>query len=406
MDDGVLWLNSMAPLIQHMQDCKRLIGEDCEDVNRWIDEFFREFGALHRFKRHHREGVEEAEALFGNRGKRAAIVHILRDCRNIPRKKDYEDGTVDKLGLIAKWPVTAYIRYPDDAFERLAMYSLNGPEAVLNLGFIDSDVDLRQLFATQAVLGDETELEAVLNRWPSCIEAKSKLLPLGDAVIHPLAEKQQAYVDSLAQHPLLNSLRAQFPSVNVQQVDISSLINPLVWIDLEYVEELRAELVGTDDEDAIRIALPTELQITTRIAVDPDGRGVSLVSQQKQVAISAPIIAPLPNIGLTVTFNIIGSPQLILASRVNGRLYLKNGMHRAYLLASAGFRSVPVVIVDGAVLTPIATMYPSFNVETLEMERPPVVADLFANDLTANIRILRTKKLVRIRVDETLLPVD
>src|ERR1700733_4453620 len=115
----------MAPLSQHMQDCRRLVGYDCEDVNRWVDAFFSEFGPNHRFKRHHREGVQEAEALFGERGKRAAIVHILRDCRNIPRRKDYEDGTVDRLGLIAKWPVTAYIRYPDDAFERLAMFSLN-----------------------------------------------------------------------------------------------------------------------------------------------------------------------------------------------------------------------------------------------------------------------------------------
>lgn len=66
-----------------------------------------------------REGIKEAEKLFGLRGRRAATVHILRDCRNIPRERDYEDGTVDKLGLIAKWPVTVYIRYPEDAFERM-----------------------------------------------------------------------------------------------------------------------------------------------------------------------------------------------------------------------------------------------------------------------------------------------
>jgi hypothetical protein len=395
----------MASLIQHMQDCRRLIGDDCEDVNRWIDEFFGEFGPFHRFKRHHREGIQEAEALFGTRGRQAATVHILRDCRNIPREQDYVDGTVDRLGLIAKWPVTAYIRYPNDAFERLVMYSLNGPEAVLNLGFIKSQDDLLRLFMTQAV-ADESQRDAALQRWPSSIQAKNELAPLADAVINPLTEKQQAYIDELSEHPLMRSIREQFPSVTIQAVDIGSLINPLVWIDLEYVEELRAELVGTEDIDAIRFAFPTQININTRISVDTDGRGVSLISQQKQLAVTPPMIGQLPGVGMTVTFNVIGTPQLILVSRVNGRLYLKNGMHRAYLLASTGIRNIPALIVDENVLSQVSTMYPAFNPETLESERPPVLEDMFMSDLTAHIQIVRTKKVVRIRVDETLLPVD
>lgn len=395
----------MAPLIQHMRDCRHLIGDECEDVNRWIDEFFKELGPLHRFKRHHREGIQEAEALFGERGRRAAIIHILRDCRNIPSEKDYVDGAVDKLGLIAKWPVTAYIRYTDDEFERLVMYSLNGPEAVLNLGFIRSQDDLVRLFMTQAVT-EESQSERVLQQWPSCVEAKNRLLPLTEAAIRPLTEKQQAYIDNLSEHPLMRSIRQQFPAVSVQAVDISSLINPLVWIDLEYVEELRAELMGTEDIDAIRVAFPTELAINTRVAIDADGRGVSLISQQKQVAVTPPILGQLPGVGITVTFNVIGTPQLILVSRVSGRLYLKNGIHRAYMLASAGIRNIPAVIVDENTVSQTATMYPAFNPETLEAERPPVLADMFMNELTTRIHIVRTKKISRIRVDEMLLPVD
>jgi hypothetical protein len=396
----------MASLSQHMKDCNHLIGDPCEDVNRWMDEFFTEFGAGHRFKRHHREGVEAAQEIFGERGRRAAIVHILRDCRNIPREKDYANGSVDKLGLEARWPVTAYIRYPDDAFERLAMFKLNGPEAVINLGFIKSQDDLFRLLLTQSVNEGHQQIESLLQIWPSCVEQREKLPPLTEAVVMPLTEIQETYASELEQHPLLRSLRAQFPAMKVQLIDMASLINPLVWFDLEYIEQLRAELVGTEEVDTIRFAIPKELNVTTRIAADADGRGVSLISPQKQVAVMAPEIEQVPGIGMSVKFNIAGTPQLILASRVNGRYYLRNGMHRAYLLASLGIQHIPTVIIDEPILTPTATMFPSFNNEILEASRPPVLADMFADDLTARIQILRTTKVVRIRVEEMLFPVD
>lgn len=396
----------MASLAQHMSDCDRLVGDPCEDVNRWIDAYFSEYGPYHRFKRHHREGIEEAEDLFGVRGRRAAIVHILRDCRNIPRRKDYENGTVDKLGLIAKWPVTAYIRYPDDAFERLVMYSLNGPEAVFNLGFVRSEDDLARLLATQAPAEDASQRIEILQKWPSTVVAKSNLLPLKEAAVSPLVGPQQSYADDLSKHPLMLSIRQQFPTASIQRVDADSLINPLVWIDLEYVEQLRAELIEADDLGAIKVAIPTALSVNARIALDADGRGVTIISPQQSVAVMPPMVGQLPGIGMTVTFNVIGTPQMILASRVKGRLYLRNGMHRAYLLASVGIQQIPVIIVDEAALSPVMTIYPAFNLEILEAERPPVIADMFDENLIAKVQMLRTKKVARIRVDEMMLPVD
>lgn len=396
----------MASLIQHMADCTRLVGEPCEDVNRWIDFFFAEFGPYHRFKRHHREGVQQAESLFGERGRRAAVVHILRDCRNIPRRRDYEDGTVDKLGLIAKWPVTAYIRFPDDAFERLAMFSLNGPEAVYNLGFIKSHDDLQRLLMTQSPAEDASQREGVLEKWPSSVLAQSKLPSLPEAILEPLSELQTPYADELSKHPLILSLRQQFSSVSIHRVEPRFLINPLVWLDLEYVEQLRAELTDKDDLGAIKVAIPTDLHVSARVALDADGRGVTVISPQQSVAVTPPIIGQLPGVGMSVTFNVIGTPQLILASRVSGRLYLRNGMHRAYLLSSVGIQLIPVVVVDETVLSPIMTAYPAFNLETLESDRPPVIADMFNEDLITRVQILRTKKVARIRVDETMIPID
>jgi hypothetical protein len=395
----------MASLSQHMRDCRLLIGEDCESVNRWMDECFKEYGPLHRFKRHHREGIQEAESLFGDLGRQAATVHILRDCRQIPRESDYSDGTVDNLGLRAKWPVSAYIRYSDDAFERLAMFSLHGPEAILNVSSFRSREDLAQILAGTRLVGDTPRMNVILEQWPAFVEAKESSSPLVESYTNDLTDGQQQYAKELYSHPLMQSVKAQFGGYSIHSVSPASLINPLVWIDQEYVEQLRPELIGTDDLDVIKFAVPRDINVSTQVAVDPDMRGVSLVSAQKYIAAMPPVINQVPGIGMVISFNVVGLPQLILASRVNGRLYLRNGMHRAFLLAASGVSAIPVVTVEERQLTQIGTMYPSFNNAVLETERPPLLSDMLNSNLTVNIPIARTQKVIRIHVEDLLLPV-
>ena len=89
----------MASFEEHCRDCERLLGDRCESVNRWLDAKFHEYREQHRFARHHWRGVKEAEALFGALGRKAAIVHILKDCGFIPRTRDWKERKVDSLGM-------------------------------------------------------------------------------------------------------------------------------------------------------------------------------------------------------------------------------------------------------------------------------------------------------------------
>lgn len=90
----------MAAFEEHCQDCYRLLSDRCEEVNRWIDAKFRDFGQLHRFARHHWRGIDEAEKLFGEIGRKAAIIHVLKDCGQIPKAREWADGqSVDSLGM-------------------------------------------------------------------------------------------------------------------------------------------------------------------------------------------------------------------------------------------------------------------------------------------------------------------
>ena len=98
----------MAGLKDHGDDCERFLGDRCEDVHIWIDELFRKFGGLHRAFRHHRRGVETAAELFGERGRKAAIIHILRDCGHVPKHRDYVEEKVDSLGFWLKGRFNGY----------------------------------------------------------------------------------------------------------------------------------------------------------------------------------------------------------------------------------------------------------------------------------------------------------
>jgi hypothetical protein len=90
----------MAHFKTHCLDCERLLNAPFENVNHWMDEGFRKYGPRHRFLRHHWDGVAEAAQRFGGLdAAEAAIVHIIRDCGHIPNVRDYEDGTVDVLGI-------------------------------------------------------------------------------------------------------------------------------------------------------------------------------------------------------------------------------------------------------------------------------------------------------------------
>lgn len=89
----------MPSFEEHCRDCERLLGDRCEAVNRWMDAMFRRFGQDHRFVRHHWRGVDQATSLFGPLGRKAAIVHILKDCGFVPKDRDWKEGKVDRYGM-------------------------------------------------------------------------------------------------------------------------------------------------------------------------------------------------------------------------------------------------------------------------------------------------------------------
>ena len=105
----------MAKFNEHCMDCEKILGEKCEDVNRWMDELYAKYAANHRRHRHCWKGVREAKHLWGERGMKAAIIHIVRDCGEVPNQRDYDK---QNLGIIIAPEYLIYDGLNEKAFDK------------------------------------------------------------------------------------------------------------------------------------------------------------------------------------------------------------------------------------------------------------------------------------------------
>jgi len=70
-------------LEDHELESVSLFGKPFTEVHLWLDEFAGtpEYSMRHRRKRHHKEGLHEAEKLFGGDAALAARLHIMSDLK-------------------------------------------------------------------------------------------------------------------------------------------------------------------------------------------------------------------------------------------------------------------------------------------------------------------------------------
>ncbi len=189
-------------------------------------------------------------------------------------------------------------------------------------------------------------------------------------------------------------------------VQTEQLVMPLTMIDYEYVEELKATLTGTDPKDIVRFALPDQLLMQVKSAIDPSGRAVNFISSQKTLTLQPITVTKVPGVGLEVKLTIAGTPQLIVVTRVEGRYYLRNGVHRAYLLASLGVKELPCILAEESQIPLIVGAYPAFAPHILALPRPPLLKDTLDPTVYLLMPAIRTNKVFRISAEELILPVN
>lgn len=402
----------MAPLHQHNADCTKFLGQSHEKVNVWMDEYFATLGPFHRKMRHHQEGIDEARALFGHEGAVAAAIHVLRDCRQIPRQKDYRLGYVDPLGLKKQWSTAAYIQYTEEDFESLVEQLLK-PTGLLLWSFLRPEA--LDLFLTGLTTLPETEVQQLLPAWTAAQEKREQLPPLPIEGFSPrfimsssaISSEVREFLSSLSARVFALSEEAQLPSPQFAYVPADALVTPLVYIDYEYLESLKPELVGENELDIIRFAFPETLNTELKVAADPGGKNIIFVSKDKALTVHPMQVHNTPA-GTEVKFIVTSSLSPITVISTSGRLILRNGIHRAFMLAQKGLREIPCIFVkqEGEVPPVQVSAYPAFTPQTLMQLRPPLLIDFLNPELCVQAPLQRTQKMIRLSAEELVVPVD
>ena len=395
----------MASLEEHKIDCLRWVGNPCEEVHRWLDEFLPTLGAQHRRMRHHREGVEEARRIFGDLGAAAAIVHILRDCRQVPRARDYQEAAVDPLGLKSEWPVAAYARYTEEAFSALVENELQGPLGVILWAFFQSPSDLDAILRSATHLTEEQRAGCVA-RWPEVSGRVKELPPIQpiEPKLRSATSKALEHFRSFSEQPAFKQLEQTGAKPQLGFLEPSPLVCPFALLDYEYVEELRATLEGDDEASLARFAVPAAA--STPVKVMSDGRSVTLVSASKTLLVAGVDVKASTPAWVEVRFLVANDVQPILVSHVAGRLFLRGGIHRAFLLLSMGVREMPCLLTHEAHVPIVTGAYPAFTPIILARPRPPLLSDALNEELSLKAPIQRTHKVIRISVEDMIIPVD
>ena len=76
----------MSSVDKHCGDCIEALGRPFREVHEWLDDMAicedRVWGNHHK-ERHHKEGLNDVEVLFGLEGVEAAKIHIQQDMYNM-----------------------------------------------------------------------------------------------------------------------------------------------------------------------------------------------------------------------------------------------------------------------------------------------------------------------------------
>jgi len=401
----------MASLLQHMSDCRRFLGDDYEPIHRWLDNCFTQFGPYHRCERHHEEGVRLVRQMFGEEAAKAALIHILRDCRHIPKQSDYECGYVDALGLKKNWSTAAYIQYTDSDFEVLVSEFLR-PTGLVLWAFLEWH-DIRGFLNGLTTLSG-SEIDELESQW---IEARHRLM---SSVVEkpylspftPASERGEAAHEVTA---YLNEALRRFSSARddesgqqmaVGYVPLDALTNPLVYIDYELLEDLKPELSGASEIEIAKFAFPEMLTTAVTAVGDPGQHTITFVSRNKAMTVSNVRLRSTSE-GTEVSYLVSSTASGIVVSDFNGRLVLRNGMHRAFLLAQLGQKEIPCLYIKEKNPVPIInSAYPVFSPSVLLSSRQPMLLDFLRPELCFQVPMLKTNKIVRVTAEEAILPIS
>jgi hypothetical protein len=105
--------------------------------------------------------------------------------------------------------------------------------------------------------------------------------------------------------------------------------------------------------------------------------------------------------------SLYGGTPFFEVAELRGRWFLRDGYHRAYHLLQARVDRVPAVVIHTRSIEELGATAPwFFGEEQIFSDRPPRVVDFLDNSMILHYERTALRKVIRIRVEESLEPCD
>jgi hypothetical protein len=108
-----------------------------------------------------------------------------------------------------------------------------------------------------------------------------------------------------------------------------------------------------------------------------------------------------------VPLSLYGGTPFFEVAELRGRWFLRDGYHRAYHLLQAGVDRVPAVVIHARSIEELGATAPwFFGEEQIFSDRPPRIVDFLDSSMIVRYARAAFRKVIRIRVEESLEPCD
>jgi hypothetical protein len=288
----------------------------------------------------------------------------------------------DHIFLNGRPPLTEYLGFVTS----ITVAGADADRAALAQGWRVANDHVRQLESSEAGAADDATVASV----------PESLIPLAEAAL---------------QNPALQQSFALTP-VSIGMVELDRLVVYQKAINLGQIVRIK-ERVGESpsDEDIFAICFPVDRSLDPEIGAQPGGNGWTFVSPSNDFRfLGAKLLPP----GAVQGFEIGGAPvammvmavgysiNVLAVAKVEGRLILTNGSHRAFALRDAGVTHVPCLIQDISrrdeleiIGVPELDTHPDAY---LTAPRPPMLKDYFDPALRILASVPRKDRHVQVAV--------
>lgn len=273
-------------------------------------------------------------------------------------------------------------------------------------------------YMSQTLEGQVSDRRQLMDRWRAANDhihalEQSEAGLADNAPATGLPELMAERAEALLADPAVDGAYQTVPT-EVAMVELDRLVVFQKHIKLSYVEQL-SQLVPEDAtaEQIFDFALPTDGRYDPQPQAAPLAQNAwcfTSLSNDLRV-LDVQLVDPRAVAGITVRGRpaamltvIIGySANLLSAIRIDGRLVLNNGSHRAYALRAAGHTHAPCLIENASRREELDLLVSPEVLNNLELyvkaPRPPLFKDYFDDRLRMGVHMPRTRRQVQAAIN-------